>query len=55
MMWSFVFDADSLEPFQFTGIIKREKTILYNMKLLELTNKIDVEYKNDKIYIGVKN
>ncbi|MGQ7870735.1 FecR family protein [Sunxiuqinia sp. sy24] len=50
----FVFDANSLESYQFTGIINRDKTILYNIKLLELTNKIDVKYRNDKIYIEVK-
>ena len=50
----FVFDENELEQFTFTGVINREKSVQYNLKLIELTNKINVEFKNERIIITGK-
>jgi ferric-dicitrate binding protein FerR (iron transport regulator) len=50
----FVFDENELSLYNFTGVINHEKSIQYNLKLIELTNKINVEFKDDKIVIKSK-
>lgn len=47
----FVYDGNELADYNFTGIINHEKSIEYNMELIELTNKINVEFNGDKIII----
>ena len=50
-----VFDEHVLSPYTFTGVINRERSITYNLKLIELTNKINVEFEHDdKIIITGK-
>jgi len=49
-----VFNDKVLSSYTFTGVINREKSIQYNLKLIELTNKINVEFENDKIKITGK-
>jgi ferric-dicitrate binding protein FerR (iron transport regulator) len=48
----FLFDEDALSRYTFTGVINRERSIQYNLQLIELTNKIHVEYENDKIIVS---
>ena len=50
----FVFDEKELSHYTFTGVINREKSIQYNLKLIELTNKINAEFKKDRIIITRK-
>ena len=50
----FVFNEKELSSYTFTGVINRGKSIQYNLKLIELTNKINAEFKNDKIIITRK-
>jgi len=49
-----VFNDKVLSSYTFTGVINREKSIQYNLKLIELTNKINIKYENDKIMITGK-
>jgi len=49
-----VFNDKVLSSYTFTGVINKEKSIQYNLKLIELTNKINVEFKDDKIMITGK-
>jgi len=49
-----IFDENVISSYTFTGVINREKSIQYNLKLIELTNKINVEFENDKIMITRK-
>ncbi len=50
----FVFNKDELSSYTFTGVINHEKSIEYNLQLIELTNKIDARFKNGKIIITGK-
>ncbi len=50
----FIFNEKELSPYSFTGVINREKSVEYNLKLIELTNKINVEFEKDKIIITKK-
>ena len=50
----FVFNEKELSLYTFTGVINHEKSIEYNIQLIELTNKINVEFKNEKIVITGK-
>lgn len=50
----FVFDENELSLYTFTGVINHEKSIEYNLQLIELTNKINVEFENEKIVITGK-
>jgi ferric-dicitrate binding protein FerR (iron transport regulator) len=50
----FVFNENELSLYTFTGVINHEKSIEYNLQLIELTNKINVEFKNEKIVITGK-
>lgn len=47
----FVFNEDELANYFFTGVINREKSIQYNLKLIELTNRVDVVFKDERIII----
>lgn len=47
----FVFDGNELSRYNFTGVIDHEKSIQYNLKLIELTNKVHVQFEGDKIII----
>lgn len=50
----FIFNEDELSHFTFTGVVNREKSIEYNLKIIELTNKIKFESKNGAIIITRK-
>ncbi len=50
----FIFDEQELSSYTFTGVINHENSIRYNLSLLELTNKINVEFKDNKIVISGK-
>jgi transmembrane sensor len=50
----FVFNENELSLYTFTGVINHEKSIEYNLQLIELTNKINVEFRNEKIIITGK-
>ncbi|MGD9557251.1 MAG: FecR family protein [Mangrovibacterium sp.] len=50
----FVFNKDELSSYTFTGVINHEKSIEYNLQLIELTNRIDARFKNGKIIITGK-
>ncbi|MDX9882378.1 MAG: FecR family protein [Prolixibacteraceae bacterium] len=50
----FIFNENELSELTFTGVINREKSIEYNLKIIELTNKIKFESKNDAILISGK-
>ncbi len=50
----FIFNEDELSHFTFTGVVNRERSIEYNLKIIELTNKIKFESKNDAIIITRK-
>lgn len=47
----FVYDENDLSRYNFTGVINHEKSIRYNMELIELTNKINIEFEGDRIII----
>ncbi len=46
-----MFNEAGLEAYTFTGVIDHNKSIRYNLRLLELTNRIKVIYENEKIII----
>ena len=48
----FIFNEEEIAGYNFTGVINKEKSIVYNLKLIQLTNKINFKYKDGKIYIG---
>ncbi|HBL76599.1 MAG: hypothetical protein A2W90_21190 [Bacteroidetes bacterium GWF2_42_66] len=50
----FIFNEDELSHFTFTGVVNREKSIEYNLKIIELTNKIKFESKDGAIIITRK-
>jgi ferric-dicitrate binding protein FerR (iron transport regulator) len=50
----FVFNERELSDYYFTGVINHEKSIRYNMELIELTNKVKVEFNDDQIIIKAK-
>ena len=50
----FIFNENELSDLTFTGVINRERSIEYNLKIIELTNKIKFELKNDTILISGK-
>ena len=47
-------NEDILE-YTFTGLIDKEKSIGYNLRSIEMTERIEVEYRSDKIVIRGKN
>lgn len=47
----FIFNENDLSDFTFTGVVNREKSIEYNLKIIELTNKIKFESKDGAILI----
>lgn len=47
----FVYDEHELSRYNFTGVINHDKSIRYNMELIELTNKINVEFEGDRVII----
>lgn len=50
----FIFNENELSNLTFTGVVNREKSIEYNLKLIELTNKIKFELQNGAIIITRK-
>lgn len=50
----FIFNENELSNFTFTGVVNREKSIEYNLKIIELTNKIKFESKDGAIIISRK-
>jgi len=50
----FIFNEEELTGLTFTGVVNREKSVGYNLKIIELTNKIKFEVKNDAIVISRK-
>ena len=42
---------EKLAGYRFTGVIDHQKSIGYNLNTIEMTNKIKIEYSNDKIII----
>lgn len=50
----FIFNEDELSKFTFTGVVNHEKSIEYNLKIIELTNKIKFEKENGTIVISRK-
>ncbi len=47
----FVFDGEELSQYQFTGVINKEKSIQYNLRLIELTNRVQAEFEDGKVII----
>ncbi len=50
----FVFDEEQLSQYSFTGVINKEKSIHYNLELIELTNKINIVFEQNRIKITGK-
>lgn len=46
-----IYNEEELKDYYFTGVINHEKSIRYNMELIELTNKVKVEFMGDQIII----
>jgi len=49
-----VFENDEARNFTFTGLIDKNKSIGYNLHTIEMTKRINIQYRNDKIVIKGK-
>lgn len=48
----FHFNESEIANYHFTGVINREKSIEYNLKIIQLTNKIDFKFSEGKVVIN---
>jgi ferric-dicitrate binding protein FerR (iron transport regulator) len=47
----FVFEAESIKSYKFTGVINKDKSLDYSLRIIQLTNKVKFRKERDKIII----
>ncbi|MBL7966289.1 MAG: FecR family protein [Prolixibacteraceae bacterium] len=47
----FVFEKDNIKSYKFTGVINRDKSLDYCLRIIQLTNKVKFRKERDKIFI----
>ncbi len=46
-----VLENEIIRDYTFTGVIDKEKSIVYNLRTIEMTKRIKIEYNSDKVII----
>lgn len=47
----FVFEKESIKNYKFTGVINKDKSLDYSLRIIQLTNKVKFKKERDKIVI----